>query len=271
MRLLYIAHRIPYPPNKGDKIRSYNEVLFLSKRFEVDLVCFLEGPGDDKHLKALQAICRTATGFRRGPLRKAWRLFTGFLAGRPLSVALYDHGGFRAKVRRLIREHEYARIVVFSSQMAQYIPGDQLPRTVLDYCDVDSHKWENYADRMPFYVAWFYRLEARRLFAFEDAASQIGTQGLAGALRASGNNLSFYSQNPGGDPLVSTSGNTVSWGAHIPVAAADGVVAILFGAGTGTGTYGVPEMVGSDQTAPGDFDYWVTRMQTYLASPTQLP
>jgi sugar transferase (PEP-CTERM/EpsH1 system associated) len=172
MRLLYIAHRIPYPPNKGDKIRSYNEVLFLSKRFEVDLVCFLEGPGDDKHLKALQAICRTATGFRRGPLRKAWRLFTGFLAGRPLSVALYDHGGFRAKVRRLIREHEYARIVVFSSQMAQYIPGDQLPRTVLDYCDVDSHKWENYADRMPFYVAWFYRLEARRLFAFEDAAGR---------------------------------------------------------------------------------------------------
>lgn len=171
-RLLYIAHRIPYPPNKGDKIRSYNEVLFLSKRFEVDLVCFLEGTEDDKHLQALQAICRTASGFRRGPLLKIWRLATGFLAGRALSAALYDHGGMRAKIRRLIGEHEYARIVVFSSQMAQYIPDDQLPRTVLDYCDVDSHKWENYAERMPRYLAWFYRLEARRLFAFENAASR---------------------------------------------------------------------------------------------------
>ncbi|HVV20222.1 MAG TPA: fibronectin type III domain-containing protein [Pseudonocardiaceae bacterium] len=102
----------------------------------------------------------------------------------------------------------------------------------------------------------------------EDSAS---TFFFGDSFTTSGNNLSFYSQNPGDDPLVSTSGDTVSWGAHIPAAAADGVVAILFGAGTGTGTYGVPEMVGSDQTAPGDFDYWVTRMRTYLASPTQLP
>lgn len=172
-RLLFIAHRIPYPPNKGDKIRSYNEVLFLSKRYEVDLVCFLEGPEDIKHLRVLQDLCRTATGFYRGPLLKAWRLFTGFLSRRPLSVAIYDHGAMRAKIHRLIGEHEYARIVVFSSQMAQYIPADRLPGTVLDYCDVDSHKWDNYADRLPAYFAWFYRLEARRLFAFENAASRL--------------------------------------------------------------------------------------------------
>jgi sugar transferase (PEP-CTERM/EpsH1 system associated) len=171
-RLLYIAHRIPYPPNKGDKIRSYNEALFLSRRFEVDVVCFVDGPEDDKHLKVLQGFSRTVTGFRRSPWLKLWRLATGFLAGRPLSAALYDHRGMRDKVRRLIREHEYARIVVFSGQMAQYIPPDRLPRTVLDYCDVDSHKWDNYADRLPFYAAWFYRLEARRLFACENDASR---------------------------------------------------------------------------------------------------
>lgn len=88
---------------------------------------------------------------------------------------------------------------------------------------------------------------------------------------SSGNNLAFYSQNPGNDPKVSSSGSTVTWGSHIPEAAADGVVAILFGAGTGTGTYGVPEMVGTDQTAPGDFGYWVTRTQSYLQNPTPLP
>jgi hypothetical protein len=88
---------------------------------------------------------------------------------------------------------------------------------------------------------------------------------------SSGNALAFYGQNPGADPLVSVSGNTVTWGSHLPAAAADGVVAILFGAGTGTGTYGVPEMVGADQSAPGDFYYWVTRTQSYLAAPTPLP
>ncbi len=49
------------------------------------------------------------------------------------------------------------------------------------------------------------------------------------------------------------------------------MVAILFGAGTGSGTYGVPEMVGNDQSGPGDFGYWVTRTQSYLANPTPLP
>jgi hypothetical protein len=88
---------------------------------------------------------------------------------------------------------------------------------------------------------------------------------------SSGNSLAFYGSNPGADPKVSVAGSTVTWGSHIPEAAAAGVVAILFGAGTGTGTYGVPEMVGSNQTHPADFDYWVTRTQSYLASPTPLP
>lgn len=88
---------------------------------------------------------------------------------------------------------------------------------------------------------------------------------------SSGNSLAFYGSNPGADPKVSMAGSTVTWGSHIPEAAAAGVVAILFGAGTGTGTYGVPEMVGSNQTHPSDFDYWVTRTQSYLASPTPLP
>jgi hypothetical protein len=88
---------------------------------------------------------------------------------------------------------------------------------------------------------------------------------------SSGNNLSFYSSNPGADPKITTSGSTVTWGSHLPEAASAGVVAILFGAGTGTGTYGVPEMVGANQTHPADFDYWVTRTQSYLAHPTPLP
>jgi hypothetical protein len=88
---------------------------------------------------------------------------------------------------------------------------------------------------------------------------------------SSGNNLAFYSSNPGADSKVTVSGSTVTWGSHLPEASADGVVAILFGAGTGSGTYGVPEMVGSYQSAPSDYDYWVTRTQSYLAAPTPLP
>ncbi|WP_328463346.1 hypothetical protein [Streptomyces sp. NBC_00448] len=72
---------------------------------------------------------------------------------------------------------------------------------------------------------------------------------------------------PGADPKVTVDGSTVTWGSHLQEAAAAGVVAILFGAGT----YGVPEMVGTDQTGPGDFGYWVTRTQSSLADPAPPP
>ncbi len=103
---------------------------------------------------------------------------------------------------------------------------------------------------------------------YEDSAS---TFFYGDTFTSSGNNLAFFSANPAGDPKVSVSGGTVTWGSHLPEAAAAGVVAIMFGAGTGTGTEGVPEVPGISASAPTDFGYWAARTQQYLASPTSLP
>ncbi len=70
---------------------------------------------------------------------------------------------------------------------------------------------------------------------------------------------------------MKVSGSTVTWGSHMPDAAAAGVVAILFGAGTGTGDEGVPEVPGLSSTDPTDFHFWTTKVQQYLASPVALP
>jgi hypothetical protein len=104
--------------------------------------------------------------------------------------------------------------------------------------------------------------------AYEDSAS---TFFFGDGLTSSGNNLSFFGANPGNDLKVSVSGSTITWGWHLPEAAATGVVAILFGAGTGTGTEGVPEVPGISQTAPTDYGYWMARAQQYLAAPVPLP
>jgi hypothetical protein len=103
---------------------------------------------------------------------------------------------------------------------------------------------------------------------YEDSAS---TFFFGDSFTSSGNNLAFYGSNPGADPKVSVSGGTVTWGSHIPDAASAGVVAILFGAGTGTGDEGVPEVPGITSTGTTDFNYWTTRTQQYLASPAPLP
>jgi polysaccharide biosynthesis protein PslH len=172
MRLLFIAHRIPYPPNKGDKIRSYNELLYISRYFDIDLVCFVGEPKDKRFLSKLQALCKSVSLFHRSLFMQILRLGMGLLSGRALSVALYDSPAMHKKVQTLLKSNAYNRIFIFSGQMAQYVPTAYLSRTILDFCDVDSHKWDNYADRMPFYLSWFYRMEAKRLFAFEAIASK---------------------------------------------------------------------------------------------------
>jgi hypothetical protein len=103
---------------------------------------------------------------------------------------------------------------------------------------------------------------------YEDSSS---TFFFGDSFTSTGNNLAFYSRNEGNDPKVSVSGSTVTWGSHLPDAAAAGVVAILFGAGTGTGDEGVPEVPGITSTGTTDFNYWTTRVQQYLAHPAALP
>ncbi len=102
---------------------------------------------------------------------------------------------------------------------------------------------------------------------YQDSASSYF---FGDSFTTSGNYLSFFGSNADADPKVSVSGGTVTWRSHIPEAAAAGIVAVMFGAGTGTGTYGVPETVGVYQSTPSDYYYWVTRAQAYLASPVPL-
>ncbi len=168
VKLLFLAHRLPYPPNKGDKIRSYNELLFLAKHFEVDVLGFIDSREDAQYLPVLQKFCKSAEALYRNRWHWFWRLCMGFLKGQSLSVSLYYHGGMAQKVKTLVQKNHYDHIFVFSGQMAQYVKGHE-NKTVLDFCDVDSHKWDNYAEKLPAYKAWFFRLEAKRLLVFESA------------------------------------------------------------------------------------------------------
>ena len=58
MRILYLAHRIPYPPNKGDKIRTFNEIKYLSIENEVHLITLADDPNDIKHTDSLKKYCK---------------------------------------------------------------------------------------------------------------------------------------------------------------------------------------------------------------------
>jgi sugar transferase (PEP-CTERM/EpsH1 system associated) len=173
-RLLFLAHRIPYPPTKGDKIRAWHMLEHLAARHRVSLGCLVDDPADLAHLPALRARCaeveapRIPTG-AAAALRAALR----FRPGRPLSLPWFHHEGLARWVRDGLDAGRWDMAFAYSSAMAPYLMGPggaRLARRVLDLVDVDSAKWEAYAADAGFPMRQVWAREARTLLAFERRA-----------------------------------------------------------------------------------------------------
>lgn len=179
MNILYLAHRIPYPPNKGDKIRSFNEVKHLAANHAVDLICLADEEEDLQHEVALQNYCRNVFVLL---MSKTWGKIRGiaaFCAGRTISVPYFYRHKVQETFDRWVEANNYDAVVCFSSPMAEYVyrskhfqssgqgGGTKKPRLIMDFCDIDSDKWKQYAEKALFPLKQVYYTENLRLQAYE--------------------------------------------------------------------------------------------------------
>ena len=164
--ILFLAHRIPYPPNKGDKIRSWHLLKGLADRFNVHVGTFVDDPEDWQHVDKLREVCGEVCVRPLDPRAGRLRSLAGLVQGRALTIDYYRDAKLSDWARELAGKRPLAGVFVFSSSMAQYAehlalaPG--VPR-VLDLCDVDSDKWRQYASSRPWPLSWLYEREARLL------------------------------------------------------------------------------------------------------------
>jgi sugar transferase (PEP-CTERM/EpsH1 system associated) len=163
MNLLYLAHRIPYPPNKGDKIRAFRQLEWLSRRHRVWCACFLDDPADVPAVAALRRICHECAVVPLSRSAAALRAAAALPAGKTMTTAYYRHGSMQRILDRWCHEVSFDAVLAFSSSMAPYALGVPAPRRVLDLCDVDSQKWRDYAEQSRGPTRWLYRTEGRRL------------------------------------------------------------------------------------------------------------
>lgn len=172
-RLLFLAHRIPFPPDKGDKIRSFNILRHLSTRFEVSVGAFVDDPSDWNHAGRLREICRDVELVGINPRWRKVCALNSLVSGESLSVPYYRSRRMSAWVRTKLLTEGIRYAFAFSSTMAQYILGGEYSgvRRVLDMVDVDSEKWRQYGTRHRFPMNWLYAREARTLMAFEARAA----------------------------------------------------------------------------------------------------
>lgn len=164
-------HRIPYPPNKGDKVRSFNILRQLARTRRVFLGTFVDHPDDRQHAARLGEWCEDVCAVELDPRFGRIKSLRGLLTGEALSLPYYRSARLAQWVRTTVAQHGITQAVAFSGPMAQYLDAPGLQRRIVDFCDVDSAKWTQYAADRPWPMSWLYRREGEHLLAFERKAA----------------------------------------------------------------------------------------------------
>ena len=171
--VLFLAHRIPYPPDKGDKIRSWQVLKHIAERATVHLGAFVDDPEDAQYGDLLRSMCGDVLLQPLPRLARVTRSLRALRTGEALSVGLYYDKRMADWVREVIRRRPISAIYVFSSQMARYAAAHLGGRrSVMDFVDVDSEKWKQYADEAHGWRRVLYAREAKLLRGVEKLAAR---------------------------------------------------------------------------------------------------
>ena len=167
--VLYITHRVPWPPDRGDRIRTWNVLRYLSTRANVDLACLADEPVSDETMSELQRVTRRLAVIpHSGKSRYITGLFS-LLTGNTVTEGLFDSSSLRTVLEDWSESEEYDAVMASSSGIAGYLKREYLTRPAqwVDLIDVDSQKWFDYSKAARFPMSLIYKLEGKRLRAVE--------------------------------------------------------------------------------------------------------
>jgi sugar transferase (PEP-CTERM/EpsH1 system associated) len=165
--VLFLCHRLPWPPSKGDKIRSYHVLQRLAEHYRVYLGAFVDDPSDWQYLAPVEALCAGICIRPLTPWHTRWRAFASLVRGEALTVGVYRDGVMRRWIEGLLAERKVDLALCYSSGVAPFVMAHPQLRRVMDFVDVDSDKWRQYAQANRGLTRMIYQREAHRLAQFE--------------------------------------------------------------------------------------------------------
>ena len=181
MNILFLIHRIPYPPNKGDKIRSFHEIKYLAQENNLHLAFLVDDERDLEHLHELKKYC---VDFDFDVIDTRWQKIKSLpylFSDKPLSVPCFYSRKLQQAIDRRLQETRVDAVICFSSPMAEYVFRNDSYRSgrlngtklIMDFVDVDSDKWRMYAGFSRFPYSAIYRREWRLLQEYEKRVGEV--------------------------------------------------------------------------------------------------
>jgi sugar transferase (PEP-CTERM/EpsH1 system associated) len=169
-RVLFVTHRVPWPPDRGDRIRTWNILRFLAERAHVDVACLADEPVSAESRRQLERVAARLAIVPHAGNRRYLRGVCSGLRGRSATEGIFNSARLRGVLRQWSRMTRWDGALASSSGVAQYIQPDVIPaadRRWVDLIDVDSQKWLDYRGRSRWPLSFLYGLEGRRLRRLE--------------------------------------------------------------------------------------------------------
>jgi sugar transferase (PEP-CTERM/EpsH1 system associated) len=176
LKILFLSHRIPFPPNKGEKIRTFHQLKYLCEQgHQISVLAPYESQDEVTFFQELQKhYAVRAEGVAL--TNKVYRLCSGLLKGKALSVSNFYSQKLQQQVDETLCQGQFDAVICTASSMAEYVFNSNAPclvqheispRLYMDFMDLDSDKWRQYAQRASFPMSYVYRREQRLIAEFE--------------------------------------------------------------------------------------------------------
>ncbi len=166
MKIFVLLSRFPYPLEKGDKLRAYNQIKYLSENHEIHLCALNDAKLSKNHLEALKPFCKSVNVIRLTKVGSAWNIVRAFLNGNPLQVGYFFSSSAKRKIHQLINDikpdHLYCQLL----RVSEYVKDLDVPKT-LDYQDVFSKGVERRIEKSNWYKKIVLKTEYQRLLKYE--------------------------------------------------------------------------------------------------------
>jgi sugar transferase (PEP-CTERM/EpsH1 system associated) len=167
MRILFLCHRLPYPPKRGGKIRPFNMIRHLSRRHEVTVATVARSAAEVADGQDLRKYCHELH-VGQIPTYAGWGRFGLYTATTyPATFGYFYSPALDRTVQTLLATRDFEAIFVHCSSMGPYVARHRGCRKILDYGDADSEKWLEYARASRFPLSLGFALEGRKVRRYE--------------------------------------------------------------------------------------------------------
>jgi len=163
VKILYLCHRFPFPPKRGGKIRPFNMIRHLANSHDVTVASLARSPEEAREGAGIASFCsRYVMAEVSNPIQVA-RMVARVPTVTPSSMGFFYSPVLARRVRDLLARDRYELIFVHCSSVAQYVESVRGIPKILDFGDMDSQKWLEYARYKPFPLSTGYWLEGKKL------------------------------------------------------------------------------------------------------------